>query len=214
MSESKLGLSPARSQPLRVQTQRAAGEAHHPSADRTPGPLCAPARRELGVLGVPAAEKCQDSSAPGVPVVIHPANFPGSSSQSPREVLGPGTSAEQGKCRPDARRGSSREGGQDSWVLWLIAVGACSLPLAPEESFPDPNQTLCETESRPGWLGRTGSGTGRAGVVACDPGGARGRPPRLPPPPPGWPGYAASCAWWPWASEVSLRLPCKRPKRL
>lgn len=150
----------------------------------------------------------------GCPWLSTPANFPGSSSQSPREVLGPGTSAEQGKCRPDARRGSSREGGQDSWVLWLIAVGACSLPLAPEESFPDPNQTLCETESRPGWLGRTGSGTGRAGVVACDPGGARGRPPRLPPPPPGWPGYAASCAWWPWASEVSLRLPCKRPKRL
>lgn len=130
MSESELGLSPARSQPLRVQTQPGSRERGSlstagrtprlPSASRASGAPSPRGGRGAGTLELPG---CPWDPAPPASRV--------SRSGSLREALSPGTAADQGNWLPGAA-GGRRAGLPGS----LSPRGGCPFSLdVPEGNF-------------------------------------------------------------------------------
>lgn len=139
MSESKLGLSPARSQPLWVQTQPGSREQGSPSrAGRTPGLLSA---SRLSRAGSPRSRRgartlelrgCLWNPAPLASRVPRRGSL--------RDALSPGTAAEQGNCSPGSP-GMTR-GMQAGLPGSLSQRGECPFSISvPEGNF------SCQTKS-------------------------------------------------------------------
>lgn len=110
MSESELGLSPARSQPLPVQTRPGSREPRAGLA--IPGGRDSAAAERFPCAGrseSPQPERGQGSGARGVPVEPSASGSPGPPQREPQRRAEPGTAADQeGNCspgRPSAARG-------------------------------------------------------------------------------------------------------------
>lgn len=177
MSESELGLFPARSQLLGFRpNQGGANEAHHPRRARLRGAGRFP---RVGGSEFPQPERGQDCRGPGVPVESRASGFPGPPQPEPQRRAQPRTAVEQGNC--SAGRPGSERGGKPAGLSGSPSQrGGCLLSLRiPEGNSSCQTQAagLCEGESRcsPGWLGVLAQGLPARGPLASDLRGRRGR---------------------------------------